>query len=119
VKGREATSFVPRFDSSPHPEPQIFEELSLIVLRLRFRRLERHSIDSQSGRHLYTMAFSGALQLTDLDDFLAPSQACILPVKQKNKVTDQAQGVNPDVSPSLRLYYRPTFISTLRTTIMK
>jgi hypothetical protein len=48
------------------------------------------------------MAFSGALQLTDLDDFLAPSQACILPVKQKNKVTDQAQGVNPEVSPSDR-----------------
>jgi threonyl-tRNA synthetase len=44
------------------------------------------------------MAFSGALQLTDLDDFLAPSQACILPVKQKNKVTDQADGVNPEVS---------------------
>jgi len=47
------------------------------------------------------MAFSGALQLTDLDDFLAPSQACILPVKQKNKVTDQANGVNPDVSDGL------------------
>jgi hypothetical protein len=49
------------------------------------------------------MAFSGALQLTDLDDFLAPSQACILPVKQKNKVTDQANGVNPDVSSSPRV----------------
>lgn len=44
------------------------------------------------------MAFSGALQLTDLDDFLAPSQACILPVKQKNKVNGQADGTNPDVS---------------------
>lgn len=50
------------------------------------------------------MAFSGALQLTDLDDFLAPSQACILPVRQKNKVTDQAEGVNPDVSAPFSLF---------------
>ncbi|KAJ9114725.1 hypothetical protein QFC22_005601 [Naganishia vaughanmartiniae] len=40
------------------------------------------------------MAFSGALTLTDLDDFLAPSQACILPVRQTNKVNKQEDGSN-------------------------
>ena len=33
------------------------------------------------------MAFSGALQLTDLDDFITPSQECIKPVKIEKKVT--------------------------------
>ncbi|GHJ84911.1 hypothetical protein NliqN6_1313 [Naganishia liquefaciens] len=42
------------------------------------------------------MAFSGALTLTDLDDFLAPSQACILPVRQTNKAAAQADGTNAD-----------------------
>ncbi|GBE81084.1 Cytosolic Fe-S cluster assembly factor NAR1 [Sparassis crispa] len=32
------------------------------------------------------MAFSGALTLTDLNDFITPSQACIKPVEQTNKV---------------------------------
>jgi len=59
------------------------------------------------------MAFSGALQLTDLDDFLAPSQACILPVKQKNKVNDQANGVNPDVSPSPQTTVSLSFFANL------
>ncbi|KAG1737639.1 iron hydrogenase [Suillus lakei] len=31
------------------------------------------------------MAFSGALTLTDLNDFITPSQACIKPVEQTNK----------------------------------
>lgn len=31
------------------------------------------------------MAFSGVLQLTDLDDFIAPSQECIKPVKVEKK----------------------------------
>ncbi|RDB16786.1 Cytosolic Fe-S cluster assembly factor NAR1 [Hypsizygus marmoreus] len=31
------------------------------------------------------MAFSGALTLTDLNDFITPSQACIKPVQQLNK----------------------------------
>ncbi|KAJ7218053.1 iron hydrogenase [Mycena pura] len=31
------------------------------------------------------MVFSGALTLTDLNDFIAPSQACIKPVEQANK----------------------------------
>lgn len=35
--------------------------------------------------------------LTDLDDFLAPSQACILPVRQTNKVSGQEDGNNADV----------------------
>ena len=33
------------------------------------------------------MAFSGTLQLTDLDDFITPSQECIKPVKIEKKVT--------------------------------
>ncbi|WWC71897.1 cytosolic Fe-S cluster assembly factor NAR1 [Kwoniella pini CBS 10737] len=33
------------------------------------------------------MAFSGALTITDLDDFLTPSQACIIPVRNKPSVT--------------------------------
>lgn len=33
------------------------------------------------------MAFSGVLQLTDLDDFITPSQECIKPVKIEKKVT--------------------------------
>ena len=32
------------------------------------------------------MAFSGILQLTDLDDFISPSQECIKPVKVEKKV---------------------------------
>jgi hypothetical protein len=64
------------------------------------------------------MAFSGALvsdwsafygpygsghslhfqTITDLDDFLTPSQACIIPVRQTNKVAGQEDGVNGDVS---------------------
>jgi hypothetical protein len=31
--------------------------------------------------------FSGALQLTDLDDFVGPSQACIKPLKSDHKPT--------------------------------
>ena len=31
--------------------------------------------------------FSGVLQLTDLDDFITPSQECIKPVKVEKKVT--------------------------------
>lgn len=36
--------------------------------------------------------------ITDLDDFLTPSQACIIPVRQTNKVAGQETGVNGDVS---------------------
>ncbi|XP_006461098.1 hypothetical protein AGABI2DRAFT_185390 [Agaricus bisporus var. bisporus H97] len=35
------------------------------------------------------MAFSGALTLTDLNDFITPSQACIKPVEQTNKPVQQ------------------------------
>ncbi|XAO24364.1 cytosolic Fe-S cluster assembly factor NAR1 [Cryptococcus bacillisporus CA1280] len=34
------------------------------------------------------MAFSGALTITDLDDFLTPSQACIIPVRNNKKPTE-------------------------------
>ncbi|KAG1815943.1 iron hydrogenase [Suillus subaureus] len=37
------------------------------------------------------MAFSGALTLTDLNDFLTPSQACIKPVEQVNEPQDIAE----------------------------
>ncbi|PBK74365.1 iron hydrogenase [Armillaria solidipes] len=33
------------------------------------------------------MAFSGALTLTDLNDFIGPSQACIKPVEQTNSIS--------------------------------
>ncbi|WWD19528.1 cytosolic Fe-S cluster assembly factor NAR1 [Kwoniella shandongensis] len=35
------------------------------------------------------MAFSGALTITDLDDFLTPSQACIIPVRGAKTTEDQ------------------------------
>ncbi|KAM5532571.1 hypothetical protein V8D89_013777 [Ganoderma adspersum] len=38
------------------------------------------------------MAFSGALTLTDLNDFITPSQACIKPVEQANKPEAQDAG---------------------------
>jgi iron only hydrogenase large subunit-like protein len=37
------------------------------------------------------MAFSGIVQLTDLDDFITPSQECIKPVKIEKK-TNSAKG---------------------------
>lgn len=36
--------------------------------------------------------------ITDLDDFLTPSQACIIPVRQTNKPASQADGRDPNVS---------------------
>ncbi|KAJ7770229.1 iron hydrogenase [Mycena maculata] len=38
------------------------------------------------------MAFSGALTLTDLNDFITPSQACIKPVEQVNKEPEKQLG---------------------------
>ncbi|GJE92296.1 Iron hydrogenase [Phanerochaete sordida] len=38
------------------------------------------------------MAFSGALTLTDLNDFITPSQACIKPVEQTNGVVPEPDG---------------------------
>ncbi|KAJ7647321.1 iron hydrogenase [Roridomyces roridus] len=38
------------------------------------------------------MAFSGALTLTDLSDFITPSQACIKPVEQTNKAPEKQLG---------------------------
>ena len=38
------------------------------------------------------MAFSGVLQLTDLDDFITPSQECIKPVKVEKKVVNASKG---------------------------
>jgi hypothetical protein len=43
--------------------------------------------------------------ITDLDDYLNPSQACIVPVKQTNKVIGQDQGVSADVRDSI-LFHR-------------
>ena len=36
------------------------------------------------------MAFSGVLQLTDLDDFITPSQECIKPVKVEKKISSSS-----------------------------
>ncbi|KZT71034.1 iron hydrogenase [Daedalea quercina L-15889] len=38
------------------------------------------------------MAFSGALTLTDLNDFITPSQACIKPVEQTNRPEEKDPG---------------------------
>ncbi|GAW01581.1 iron hydrogenase [Lentinula edodes] len=38
------------------------------------------------------MAFSGALTLTDLNDFITPSQACIKPVEQ---ILSKTEGKQP------------------------
>ncbi|KAL5485235.1 NAR1 [Sanghuangporus weigelae] len=38
------------------------------------------------------MAFSGALTLTDLNDFITPSQACIKPVEQSNGLPAKDEG---------------------------
>ncbi|THG94549.1 hypothetical protein EW145_g8119, partial [Phellinidium pouzarii] len=39
------------------------------------------------------MAFSGALTLTDLNDFITPSQACIKPIEQSNAPDTSSHGV--------------------------
>ena len=44
-------------------------------------------------RKSYAMShFSGVLQLTDLDDFITPSQECIKPVKVEKKVAGSRGG---------------------------
>ncbi|TXT11129.1 hypothetical protein VHUM_01880 [Vanrija humicola] len=61
------------------------------------------------------MTFSGALTLTDLDDFLTPSQACIIPVRQSNKPAGQASGENANtdiVIDSNNNYYEVSTYST-------
>lgn len=54
--------------------------------------------------------FSGALQLTDLDDFITPSQECIKPVtiektksKTGAKITIQEDGYYEETSVSITL----------------
>ena len=39
------------------------------------------------------MAFSGIVQLTDLDDFITPSQECIKPVKIEKKEDGASKGL--------------------------
>lgn len=47
------------------------------------------------------MAFSGALTLTDLNDYLGPSQACIKPVSGKDAPgEEQAQGADAEQRPA-------------------
>jgi hypothetical protein len=41
------------------------------------------------------MSFSGILQLTDLDDFITPSQECVKPVKVEKRVATAKGGKNP------------------------
>ena len=44
------------------------------------------------------MAFSGALTLTDLNDFITPSQACIKPVEEVKSVEHVKQPGSAAVS---------------------
>ena len=47
-------------------------------------------------------SFSGALRLTDLDDFVGPSQACIKPMVDDAKAAAaaKAKGQSADVAPT-------------------
>lgn len=49
--------------------------------------------------------FSGALQLTDLDDFLGPSQECIKPIEIKKSNTGAKIKIQDDG------YYESTSVS--------
>lgn len=45
--------------------------------------------DKSSHLLVVAMAFSSALVLTDLNDYISPSQACIKPVEVQKKESDQ------------------------------
>ncbi|SPO25762.1 related to NAR1 - similarity to human nuclear prelamin A recognition factor [Ustilago trichophora] len=46
------------------------------------------------------MAFSGALTLTDLNDYLGPSQACIKPVEGADAPSDEPNGAPEPIDPA-------------------
>jgi hypothetical protein len=50
--------------------------------------------------------FSGALQLTELDDFITPSQECIKPVNVKKSKTGAKISIQEDGS-----YYESSSVS--------
>lgn len=47
------------------------------------------------------MTFSGALTLTDLNDFITPSQACIKPVEEVNPLEREREPGAAAVSPQI------------------
>lgn len=53
--------------------------------------------------------FSGALQLTDLDDFITPSQECIKPVEIKKSNTGAKIKIQDDG------YYETSSVSSMKT----
>ncbi|ODN95193.1 cytosolic Fe-S cluster assembly factor NAR1 [Cryptococcus wingfieldii CBS 7118] len=57
------------------------------------------------------MAFSGALTITDLDDFLTPSQACIIPVR--NNKSAEAEGPTEIHIDSNNNYYEVSTVPTV------
>lgn len=72
-----------------------------------FARLSRFFCSEYFGRDAAKMAFSGALTLTDLNDYLGPSQACIKPVEGADAPSpDQngsAEAVDPAASASTQI----------------
>lgn len=54
--------------------------------------------------------FSGALQLTDLDDFITPSQECIKPVEIKKSKTGAKITIQDDGT-----YFESNSVSVLQT----
>ncbi|WWC64463.1 cytosolic Fe-S cluster assembly factor NAR1 [Kwoniella dejecticola CBS 10117] len=55
------------------------------------------------------MAFSGALTITDLDDFLTPSQACIIPVRNKPSVTAEEGSTEIQIDSNNNYYEVSTY----------
>ncbi|KAK6909480.1 cytosolic Fe-S cluster assembly factor NAR1 [Kwoniella mangroviensis CBS 10435] len=55
------------------------------------------------------MAFSGALTITDLDDFLTPSQACIIPVRNKPSTTAEEGSTEIQIDSNNNYYEVSTY----------
>ncbi|WVW86041.1 cytosolic Fe-S cluster assembly factor NAR1 [Kwoniella bestiolae CBS 10118] len=55
------------------------------------------------------MAFSGALTITDLDDFLTPSQACIIPVRNKPTTTAEEGSTEIQIDSNNNYYEVSTY----------
>ena len=52
---------------------------------------KRESISNQQENLIFNMSFSGVVVLTDLDDYIAPSQACIMPGEVKKNENEGAR----------------------------
>ncbi|WVO12522.1 cytosolic Fe-S cluster assembly factor NAR1 [Cryptococcus depauperatus] len=58
------------------------------------------------------MAFTGALTITDLDDFLTPSQACIIPIRN-SKQSEEKEGQTDIQIDSDNNYYEVSLFPTI------